>query len=59
MMEVRKRIWFRFMPKNLTWTTGEIVEGVKAGVLILLFFRVPKGVFLLPWLRRERLIVHL
>lgn len=47
------------MPKNLTWTTGEIVKGAKAGVLILLFFLVPKGVFLLPWLRRERLIVHL
>ena len=39
--------------------TGEMVEGVTAGVLISLFFRLPKRRLLLPWLRRERLIVHL
>lgn len=38
---------------------GKMVERVKTGILIPLLFRILKRGILLPWLRRERLIVHL
>lgn len=45
---MRKRMWFRFMPMNLAWMTEEMIESVKAEVLMSLLFKVPKGGFSCP-----------